>query len=121
MPARRSLAPQPSDYLAEGGTWPEGPLIGDAPDVAVFVMEIARRLKAACEATSQRSVAADAEIDSKTVNNIIKGTSWGAVPTIFQLEEALKKDLWPNRRDTSRRRLAPSKAQWWKQPQPPRH
>ena len=101
MPRRPSLEPQPRRYLAEDATWPKGPLHGDAPDVAVFAIEIARRLKAACEATSQRAVAEEAGLSSKTVNNIINGISWGSVVAIYQLEEALDTALWPDHDDRS--------------------
>ena len=76
-------------------------LQGDAPDVAVFAIEIARRLKAACEATSQRAVAEEAGLNSKTVNNIINGISWGSVVAIYQLEEALNTALWSDHDDRS--------------------
>ena len=96
VPVRPSLEPQPRCYLSQGATWPEGPLQGDAPDVASFALEIAQRLKAACEATSQRSVAEKAGLSSKTVNNIVRGISWGSVVAIYQLEEALDTALWPD-------------------------
>ena len=35
-----------------------------------------------------------AGLDPKTVNNIINGTSWAEVPTIFQLEKTLQVPLW---------------------------
>ena len=101
MPRRPSLEPQPRRYLSGDATWPEGPLQGDAPDVAVFAIEIARRLKAACAATSQRAVAKEAGLNSKTVNNIINGISWGSVVAIYQLEEALNAALWSGHDDRS--------------------
>lgn len=123
MPRRPSLEPQPRRYLSQDATWPQGPLQGDAPAVASFAMEIARQLKAACEATSQRAVADKAGLSSKTVNNIINGTSWGSVVAIYQLEEALNKALWPDHADRhSSDKPDPGRApdpRFWKHPQPP--
>ena len=61
---------------------------------AECVMEIARRLKAACKNQSERSVARDAGMDPQTVINIIKGATWCEVPTIYRLEKALQIRLW---------------------------
>ena len=127
MPTRRNLGPIPKSHLVKGGTWPEGPLKCDAPDAAKFVIEIARRLESACESTSQRAVAAAAKIDPKTVNNIIRGTTWAEVPTIFQLEQSLQTHLWPTyhitaeqppnpTRQATAEHPDPAAAQWWKQP-----
>ena len=102
--------------MACDGTWPEGPLKDDAPDEAEFVMEIARRLKTHCKGAadgkdrSWRSVARDADLDKKTIINIVKGATWCEVPTIYRLEKALQIHLW------SRRHVAPSR---WVRPEPP--
>ena len=66
-------------------------------------MEIARRLKNACAGRSKRSVVRNADMDPHTVINIIKGTTWCEVPTIYRLEKALRIHLWP------RRHVAPSR------------
>ena len=49
MPTRRNLEAHPNQYLAPGGTWPDGPLRKPVKPEAEFVMEIARRLRDACE------------------------------------------------------------------------
>ncbi len=120
MPASHSLKPQPRDYLIDKKTWPKGPFQKDAPDIARFVMEIAQRLEAACKNRSQHSVAKAAGLDPKTVNNILNGTTWGTVHTLYQLEETLKTDLWPNRKDRPRR-PKPAERPWWMKPQPTTH
>ena len=75
-------------------------------------MEIARRLKNACENRSMRSVARDADMDKKTIINILNGTTWCEVPTIYRLEKALQIHLWSRRHVVSSRwdRPAPSDA-----------
>ena len=107
MPARRNLRPRPSDYLAEDEVWPEGDLEDGAPPEAGFVMEIARRLKAACENRSERSVARDADVDKKTITNILNGATWCEVPTIYRLEKALQVHLWQRTHVTTSRWTGP--------------
>ena len=124
MPARRTLGPKPKDYLVKGRTWPQGPLTNNAPDAARFAMEIARRLKIACRGSSQRAVAEAADVDLKTVNNIINGRTWAEVPTIFQLEQALQTHLWPTYHITDEQpptdgKPDPPSSQWWKWPKDP--
>ena len=97
MPARRNLKPRPRDHLAADGTWPEGPLEDDAPDEAAFVMEIAYRLRTHCEGRSIRSVARATGLHPQTIINILNGTTWGGVPTIYRLEKSLKIRLWDRR------------------------
>ena len=87
-------------------------------------MEIARRLKIACRSSSQRAVAEAADIDLKTVNNIINGRTWAEVPTIFQLEQALQTHLWPTYHITDEQpatdeKSDPPSSQWWKKPKDP--
>ena len=87
-------------------------------------MEIARRLKIACRNSSQRAVAEAADIDLKTVNNIINGRTWAEVPTIFQLEQALQTHLWPTYHITDEQPATdekpdPPSSQWWKKPKDP--
>ena len=107
MPARRNLEARPDEYLADDGTWPEGPLKDDAPDEAEFVLEISRRLKDACKNRSKRSVARDAGMDTQTVINIIKGATWCEVPTIYRLEKALQIRLWQRTHLTTSHRTRP--------------
>ena len=94
MPARRNLDASPNEYLADGGTWPEGPLKKPIKAEAAFLMEIARRLKEVCDETSHRAVARAADLDVGTVINIINGDTWCEVPTIYRLEKGLQMSLW---------------------------
>ena len=103
MPARRNLEPRPRDYLAEDEDWPRGLLEEGAPPEAKFVMEIARRLKEACEGRSERSVARAADVDRKTITNILNGDTWCEVPTIYRLEKALQIHLWQRTHVTTSR------------------
>ena len=110
MAARRDLKATPKDYLEDATTWPEGPLKEHKPEVE-FLMEIARRLKAQVDATSNRAVARAAGIDHQTVINIIRGNTWSEVPTIYRLEKGLQISLWPRTHITTprpRRQRRPS-------------
>ena len=102
MAARRDLKATPKAYLIDETAWPEGPLTEPKPEVE-FLMEIARRLKAQIDATSNRAVARAAGIDPQTVINIIKGDTWCEVPTIFHLEKGLQISLWPKTHITTSR------------------
>ena len=102
MAARRHLKATPKAYLIDETTWPEGPLKEPKPEVE-FLMEIARRLKAQVDETSNRAVARAAGIDHQTVINIIRGNTWGEVPTIYRLEKGLQISLWPRTHITTSR------------------
>ena len=97
MPTRRNLEAHPNQYLAPGGTWPDGPLQEPVKPEAEFVMKIARRLRDHCKNQSRRSVARQAGIDTQTVINILNGDTWCDVPTIYRLESALQTHLWSRR------------------------
>ena len=97
MARRRSLEPQPYAYLASGEVWPEGELVDDAPDAAHFARRLALGLKQACEdagGLSMHAIAKQADVNPQTVANLLSGKTWGELPTIFQLESAIKQKLW---------------------------
>ena len=90
---RRGLLAHPRDYLAEGGSWPDGPLVEDAPAEALLARGVADRLRSA-QRGSIRSIAREAGISVQAVINIRDGTTWGDLPTIARLEIALDATLW---------------------------
>ena len=97
MARRRTLEPQPRAYLAPGETWPEGQLQPDAPAAAHFARRLARNLKQACKNpsnVSMNAIAKQADVNPQTVANLLAGKTWGELPTIFQLETAIKQQLW---------------------------
>ena len=93
---RRGLLAHPRDYLAEGGSWPQGPLIADAPPEALLAQAVARRLRDIKEHTDEsiRSIARTADISPQAVLNILNGATWGDLPTIARLETTLDTTLW---------------------------
>ena len=95
VPPRRGLKTSPCDYLADG-TWPEGPLVDDAPDEARFAMEVGQRLKAHCEANglSMNAVSRATNVHTQTVINLLAGKTWGDLPIIYRLEAGLGARLW---------------------------
>ncbi|MXY96504.1 MAG: helix-turn-helix transcriptional regulator [Gemmatimonadetes bacterium] len=98
MPPRRGLKTSPCDYLAAGGTWPEGPLADDAPNEARFAMEVGQRLKAHCDANSlsMNAVSRATNVHTQTVINLLAGRTWGDLPIIWRLEAGLGTLLWVN-------------------------
>ena len=96
VPPRRGLKTSPCDYLAAGGTWPEGPLADDAPDEARFALQVGQRLKAHCEANglSMNAVSRATNVHTQTVINLLAGRTWGDLPILFRLEVGLGVRLW---------------------------
>ena len=99
MARRRTLESQPCAYLAPGETWPEGHLVDDAPAAAHFARRLALQLKQECKNAgnlSMHALAKQADVNPQTVANLLSGKTWGEIPTIFQLETAIKQKLWPH-------------------------
>ena len=96
VPSRRGLKTSPRDYLAAGGTWPEGPLVDDAPEEARFALEVGQRLKAHCEENglSMNAVSRATNVHTQTVINLLGGRTWGDLPIIWRLEAGLGVRLW---------------------------
>ena len=105
VPSRRGLKTNPCDYLAAGGTWPEGPLAEDAPDEARFALQVGQRLKAHCEGNglSMNAVSRATNVHTQTVINLLAGRTWGDLPILFRLEAGLGVSLWCDKH-TSRAR-----------------
>ena len=40
------------------------------------------------------AIAKQADVNPQTVANLLSGKTWGELPTIFQLESAIKQQLW---------------------------
>lgn len=97
MPRRSGLDRPPRGYLVEGEQWPNGRLRRDAPAVARFVRELVRLLSLECGPEGSLSiyeVAKKAKVNPQTVANLMKGETWGDVPTIYKLEAVLERPLW---------------------------
>ncbi len=91
---RRGLLAHPRDYLAEGGSWPDGPLVEDAPAEALLAQAVSWRLLDAKKRRSIRSIAREAGISPQAVINIRDGASWGDLAIIARLEIVLDTNLW---------------------------
>lgn len=101
MPKRRDLTAQPYVYLrgSRKKDWPEGTLIKSAPQAAHFIKAVAQRLKdklAEDDAPSAYALAEAAGISRQAISNILQGTTWSDLPTIYRLEVALQQRLWIN-------------------------
>lgn len=92
--AARKYAP-PRSWVAEGGEWPDGPLVADAPPYAVVTAVVVQRYRAAAGSRSLRSVAGAAGIDPTSLSRTLAGETVPDVHTVAVLEDALGVALWP--------------------------
>ena len=96
MGTRSGLAPRPNLYLAEGAEWPYGELRKAAPHEAHFALGVSRRFNNAIEARgwSIRRASEELGISTHSIFDLLKGNSWGTLPTIVRIERALKIEIW---------------------------
>lgn len=93
---RRRQQSRPAEWLASG-SWPQGPLVSDAPPEARVARAIALTLQAALEGRSPRSLASEADLAHTTLYDLLAGKTYGDVITVARLEAALGRSLWPSR------------------------
>jgi hypothetical protein len=93
--AARKYAP-PRSWVAEGGEWPAGPLLPDAPPYAVVTASIVSAYRSAAGSRSLRSVAGSAGIDPTSLGRMLNGETVPDVHTVAVLEVALGVPLWPD-------------------------
>ena len=95
MPSRKGLLAHPRCYLAEGGTWPEGPF-DDTPPELLQAAKITSRILNAFEARRLTPTAAAERtgVSRKTIINIINGETWFDLPTIERIERTLNVPIW---------------------------
>lgn len=92
--AARKYAP-PRTWVADGGSWPDGPLVADAPPYAVVTSRVVAAYRKAATGRTLRSVAADAGIDATALGRMLSGETVPDVHTVAVLEAALDTPLWP--------------------------
>jgi len=92
--AARKYAP-PRTWVDEGGVWPTGPFVADAPPYAVVTGAVVRRYQEVVGARSLRSVARAAGIDATSLGRMLSGETVPDVHTVAVLEAALDAELWP--------------------------
>ena len=92
------LEPRPNCYVAAGGSWPDGPLIEDAPPEAVLAQELTEKFRGIHEArhNGDTSQAADKlEVSEATVEGLLNGSAWPDLATIARIERNHRAALWP--------------------------
>ncbi|QKW20550.1 helix-turn-helix transcriptional regulator [Kitasatospora sp. NA04385] len=89
----------PRAYLADGGIWPAGPLVPDAPPGAHLGQAIAEALRAAMErqrlGARELSRLTGSQVTHPTVMTVLQGSRLPSVHTVLLLEVALKAPLYP--------------------------
>ena len=96
MPSRGRLSAHPSEYLANGEPWPHGGLVPDAPPEAHLALAVARRLEAQItrRGLSLREAESATGASVSALSNILRGNSWGDLPTIARIERGLGVEMW---------------------------
>lgn len=94
MPRYRNAQLKPIDHLAAGERWPNGRLRDGAPLEAVHAQAVGKRLHHAMQGRTNKDVAALADITETALGSLMRGKTWGALPIIIRLEQALSADLW---------------------------
>ena len=97
MPRYRHARAAPADHLADGERWPNGRLAADAPLEARHAQQVAKRLHFQMQGRTNKEVADDADITETALSELMRGRSWGTLPVLARLEEALNADLWCGR------------------------
>ena len=95
------LKQRPRCYLADGGTWPDGPLESNAPLEARVAQHIAVVLRDCCKARRLSSYkAADAASMSQgALYNVLSGRAWPNSSVVARIERNLAVVLWPPSHD----------------------
>lgn len=92
--SRLGLRRQPKDHLIKGHAWPEGRLTPKAPKEALLVQELVKRLRAAMGDRGLEEIEELSGVNKTSISRLLRGESWGTLPVIARLEQALGEDLW---------------------------
>jgi hypothetical protein len=96
---RRNPTGGPKDLLTAAGSWPDEPTVSDgvAPGVAAAAKAaaaIAERLERELRGRNIAAIARDANVARSTIYDIVAGTTWPDIVTIFKLQDTLGVRLW---------------------------
>ena len=89
----------PREYVAEGGKWPQGPLVDNTPQEVLLAQGIAcaiLRYSNKPKKRSRREVARKANIGYQTLYNFLDGKTWPNIVTIARLEMFFNRRLFGN-------------------------
>ena len=92
--AARKYAP-PRTWVRDGGEWPVGPFVADAPPYALVTAAVVSGYQSVVGGRSLRSVARAAGIDATSLGRMLSGETVPDVHTVAVLEAALDTELWP--------------------------
>lgn len=95
VPRRSRSFLTPAAWLADGGTWPDGPFSDDAPTAVLYAAHWSRTLAGALAGVNKSALCSIAEIKRDTLYEILNGTTWADTITLVKLESALGVGLWP--------------------------
>jgi ribosome-binding protein aMBF1 (putative translation factor) len=87
----------PRDWVADAGTWPDGPLVDDCPMLVKYARVIASAVVAECRrrAWSAGDLADRANLSGKAVRDALEGRAVPDFEVVVGMEVALRMSLWP--------------------------
>ena len=96
---------KPTDYVAPGKKWPEGPLADNAPKEARLAQGIAVKILDQIEKnnTTRHAVAKRTGIDTQTLYNVLDGKNWPNFVTVARLGDPLQPPAVGQRTQTQTR------------------
>ena len=97
MPRRSALYRTPNAWVSEGGAWPAGPFVADAPPPVRYAAFIAAALADALDGRARAEVARAAGLERSTLYDLLNGSTWADTITLAKLEIVLSASLWPER------------------------
>lgn len=86
---------RPNEYVAPGGTFPEGPFVYGTPSGAIVSSELAKRIIEAMLGKRPTYFVAKADLTRAAVHRITTGHSVPSIETVRKLEDALGTPLYP--------------------------
>ena len=98
------LEPRPNQYLAAGGTWPDGPLTNDALPEAVLARALCEKFRVIYEARYNSDTSRTAnklEVSEATVEGLLNGGAWPDLATIARIERNHRVALSPHQHTAS--------------------
>lgn len=85
----------PVQWLAEHGTWPDGPFLESSPLAVEYAAHWAEALAEALQGVNRSHLCSAIQIKRDTLYDILGGRTWADTITLIKLETHLDVSLWP--------------------------
>jgi ribosome-binding protein aMBF1 (putative translation factor) len=89
--------PPPATYLAEGGTWPDGPFGPDAPVLTVAAAQYTAAVRAELERRgwSIARLARETGMTASWTSRMLRGLAWADMDAVVRIEQVLQVSFFP--------------------------